>query len=210
MAAELGHELQGPLNLFRSMAERVERGEALDGEDAASLREEVERLSRLSGRLRQLSRSSTHKRSTSLRELLELAGAATAVPTGTPGLIVEADGASEHAISCDRELLGLALAELCSNALDARRDHAGVRLVLGDGAGIVIWDDGPGFIEPFEHALGWGISTRPGRSGLGLTLALRAARAHGLTLECRRRAEQTEVWLMIPRRQLVPSAKESA
>lgn len=209
LAAELGHEVQGPLNLFRSTVERVEQGAALDGEDVASLREELERLARLSARLRQLARPAAPKQPTSLGELIELGLAATSVPAGSPPLLVDAGAAGDFVIACDRELLALALAELCTNALEARQSQAGLRFAPGERVAIVVWDDGPGFSEPFEEALAWGRSTRSGRAGIGLTLALRAARAHGFTLECRR-ARQTEVWLMIPHRVLAPSAKETA
>jgi nitrogen-specific signal transduction histidine kinase len=61
-----------------------------------------------------------------------------------------------------------------------------------------VWDDGAGFELDTAEAVGWGVSTKPQAAGLGLTLVLRVARAHGYRLEVLRRAERTEVWLLGP------------
>ncbi len=210
LAAEVGHELQGPVNLLLSVALRAERKEPLDDEDAASLREELARLRRLSARLRELARVGGRKEPTSLKRLLELGCDAAGVDARDAAFAIEDGGADAQGLTCDRELLGLALGELLQNALEARRSRAGVRVVLGERAGFCVWDDGLGFTLAFEQALTWGVSTRAGGAGLGLSLALRAARAHGLSLECRAESGRTEVWLMIPHRELSPGAKESA
>lgn len=206
LAAELGHDLQGPLNLFRLALDRVERGHPLDHEDLEGLREELERLARLNGRLRGLARERREKSQASLDELLELALVFTA---DTADLRVESTACAQS-ISCDAELVALALSELLKNALEAKASEAGVQLVLGERTGYCVWDDGPGFSSAFEEQLAWGVSTRPGAAGLGLTLALRAAKAHGLTLESRRQAARTEVWLLIPQPELSPRALEAS
>ena len=51
-----------------------------------------------------------------------------------------------------------------------------------------------------ERALKWGVSTKPGAAGMGLTLALRIARAHGFSLELDRNSGRTQAWLVIPSR----------
>lgn len=101
---------------------------------------------------------------------------------------------------CDKELLGQALRELCDNALEAKATRAGVRFQAGPAAGFCVWDDGPGFSLDVQRALAWGVTTRPQAAGLGLTVALRAARAHGFDLELRRAGELTEAWVLIPAR----------
>lgn len=201
-AAELAHELQGPLNLFRSMTERVELGHALDAEDASLLREELERLSRMNARLRQVARLGTGKAVSTPARVLELAR--TSLDNAGDELWLEPGDGAALSLSCDAALLGLALAELAKNALEVRRERAGVRFVVGQRSGFCVWDDGPGFTLEFQQALAWGESTKSRAAGLGLTLTFRAARAHGFELELRREAERTEVWLLIPARELRP------
>jgi signal transduction histidine kinase len=202
LAAELGHELQGPLNLFRLTQERLARGAQLDAEDLSLLGEELDRLSRLCGRLRELARSPLSLRSTSPRALLETALASTRRPLDVGLLELELDPSPPISVVCDAELLGRALRELIDNALEARCSRAGVRFQAGAQTGLCVWDDGPGLeLEP-ALAMAWGVTTRQGAAGLGLTLALRAARAHGFSLELRRNVPLTEAWLWVPERAL--------
>jgi len=92
------------------------------------------------------------------------------------------------------------LRELCENALEAKASRAGVRFDAD--AGFCVWDDGPGLSLGAERSLAWGETTRPCAAGLGLSVALRAARAHGFDLELRRSAERTEAWVLVPARAL--------
>lgn len=193
LAAELGHDLQGPLNVFRLYTERLARGEMLDEEDVSLLQEELGRLSHLNGRLRELSRTSLDKVACSPRELLVLALAGRQNSSE-----VEVDATDAVSIRCDPQLLSLALRELVENALEARATRAGVRFQHGAASGFCVWDDGDGFSLPISSAQAWGGTTRPGAAGLGLTLALRVARAHGFNLELRRVPPRTEVWLLVP------------
>ncbi len=197
LAAELGHELQGPFNLFRLATDRLERGEALDQEDVGLLREELDRLSRLNARLRQLAQTSLQRVACTPRQLVELV-----LSEPRPGADLELDVADEPAFLCDPLLLSQALAELVDNALEARSARAGVRFSGGETSGFCVWDDGAGFEIAAETSLGWGVTTRPAAAGLGLTLALRLARAHGFNLELRRVPPLTEAWLLIPAREL--------
>lgn len=197
LAAELAHDLQGPLNLFRLSTERLARGEALDAEDVSLLQEELSRLGQLNARLRDLARASLHKVACSPRELVELA------LTG-PQLELELELEAGHGVSllCDKALLSRALRELIENAVQAKASRAGVRFEPGPAAGFCVWDDGAGFSLGTDAALAWGVTTRPAAAGLGLTLTSRAARAHGFKLELRRVARRTEAWLLLASRQL--------
>ncbi len=197
LAAELGHELQGPFNLFRLATDRLERGETLDEEDVGLLREELERLSQLNARLRQLAQTSLHKVACTPRQLVELV-----VSERGRGAELEIDVADTPGFFCDPLLLSQALAELVDNALEARQQRAGVRFLGGTAPGFCVWDDGPGFEVAAEKSLAWGVTTRPAAAGVGLTVALRLARAHGFNLELRRVAPLTEAWLLIPAREL--------
>jgi signal transduction histidine kinase len=203
LAAEVGHELQGPLNLFRMTQERLGRGDALDAEDLSLLEEELERLSRLSARLRALARSSLELRLASPLEIVQ-AALATAPPLTLDSEELELDLEPESpvAITCDLALIACAVRELIDNALDARTRHAGVRFQRGQELGLCVWDDGPGLELELPQAMSWGVTTRPTAAGIGLTLVLRAARAHGFGFELRRGQAQTEAWLLIPARAL--------
>jgi signal transduction histidine kinase len=197
LAAEVGHELQGPLNLFRLTHERLARGSALDDEDLALLDEELARLSRLSARLRTLAQNRLELGAASPRELVE--AALSAPPAlGAESLELDVEPASSVTLGCDLELLAGAVRELIDNALEARERRAGVRFEAGPQPGLCVWDDGAGIELELAQAMTWGVTTRPLAAGIGLTLALRAARAHGFTLELRRSADLTEAWLLFP------------
>jgi signal transduction histidine kinase len=195
LAAELGHELQAPLNLFRLAADRLQRGESLDAEDASLLQEELTRISQLSARLRQLARAPLARAAATPEELLARAGASLDAE-----LEVDLELAA-CSLDSDAQLVGLALAALLDNARAARATRSGVLFRLDAArSGFCVWDDGGGFdIEP-ERALAWGVTTKPGAAGMGLTLALRVARAHGFSLELGRNGGRTEAWLVVPAR----------
>jgi signal transduction histidine kinase len=197
LAAELGHDLQGPLNLFRLNVERLTRGETLDEEDLSLLAEELERMRLIGGRLRELARVSGQKVPCTPRQLVELAlaGMASAPP-------LEIEATHSVTIVCDPTLLSQALRELIDNAIEAKATRAGVRFDAGDAPGFCVWDDGNGLALSAETALAWGVTTRPFAAGLGLTVALRAARAHGFDLTLRRMPPHTEAWISIPAQEL--------
>lgn len=202
LAAEVGHELQGPVNLFRLTQERIARGDTLDAEDLVLLDEELSRLSRLSGRLRELSRSSLELGLATPQELVASALTSVPFPTTPDALDLDLEPPSSVLVACDLELIAVALRELIDNALEARKLRAGVRFQTLPEAGFCVWDDGDGLQIELARAMTWGVSTRPKSAGIGLTLALRAARAHGFTLDLLRREARTEAWLLIPARSL--------
>lgn len=192
LAAELGHDLQNPLNLLRASADRASSGQQLDAEDLAALVEAVDGLRGMSARLRELARSSFAPELVSVQELgrRALAGRDPACCT----LELAADAPE---LRCDARLLGAALAALLDNALAAKASRAGLRFVTGPRAGFCVWDDGAGFALPPADAQRWGVSTRAGACGLGLVVAQRAARAHGFWLELRREHNLTETWILL-------------
>jgi signal transduction histidine kinase len=200
LAAELGHDLQCPLNLFRLCTDRLARGGHLDQEDISLLQEELARLSQLNDRLRALARTSLEKVTCSPRDLVTLALAGRQTPAE-----LEIDASDAVSVCCDSELVSLALRELIDNAVEARATRAGVRYQHGAAPGFCVWDDGDGFSLTTPSARAWGVTTRPGAAGLGLTLAMRVARAHGFNLELRRVPPHTEAWLLLP---VVESSRE--
>lgn len=206
VSAEVGHELQGPLNLFRLVKERLGRGDALGAEDVALLGEELERLARLGRRLREMTSGSREQNVSAPAELIEAALRSPCPHPAATALELELEASTALGIRCDALLLSQALRELIDNALEARGARAGVRFRADAPAGFCIWDDGPGLELPPARAFEWGLTTRSGAAGVGLTLALRAARVHGFGLELRREASRTEAWLTLPQSALSPAA----
>jgi signal transduction histidine kinase len=197
LAAELGHDLQGPLNLFRSITERLERGHALDSEDVALLREELERLGRFTGRLRELSRYVLDRAPHSPAQLVARALSLAPVlePASWGSSLALGEGSDAPSVLCDGALVALAIRELLDNALEARHGRSGVRFEQGAPACLCVWDDGAGFDRDPGLSARSGVTTRPGAAGLGLTVALRVARAHGFGLHFSRSGGLTEVRL---------------
>jgi len=198
LAAEVGHDLQGPLNLFRLTHDRLARGGTLDDEDLSLLDEELARLARLSARLRGLAQRSLQRALASPRAIVDSALGSAPLPVGGNALELDVEAASSVAVACDLGLIAGAVRELIDNAFEARKRRAGVRFQAEPAAGLCVWDDGSGLALEPEQAMTWGVTTRTGAAGIGLTLALRAARAHGFALELRREAGSTQAWLWIP------------
>jgi signal transduction histidine kinase len=126
----------------------------------------------------------------------------------SPTLELQLEVEQDTGVSCDLEIVAQGLAALIDNALEARRARAGVHVTVGDGVTFLVWDDGDGFATSSgtpEQALRWGYSTRPGALGLGLTLALRAARSHGFTLAFEREGSRTLAKLVVPARDVLGS-----
>lgn len=197
LAAELGHELQGPLNVFRLSRDRLLRGATLDAEDLSLLGEELERLSRMSARLRELARTPSRKLASTPRALVALALAQRPLSAA-----LEVEVTDQLTLACDPTSVSQALRELIDNALEARVERAGVRFEASDGPGFCVWDDGPGFELSTNAAPHFGVTTRQGAPGLGLAIAARTARAHGFSLQLGRVASHTEAWLRVPVGQL--------
>lgn len=203
LAAELGHDIQGSIGLFKLLTERAARGQRLDDDEIQALGEELERLSGLAARLRGFARIPLERREHSPREVLD-AACVLATPMARPlPLEIAFEGDESTRLNCDVNILAQGLAELIDNALEAKRRQAGVRVTIGRSISFCVWDDGPGFEHGAQEALHWGASNRPGALGLGLTLALRSARAHGFSLELGREQERTHATLLIPARDVL-------
>lgn len=196
LAAELGHELNGGLGLFRLVAERLQKGEAPDDEERAALAEELEHLRQLAGRLREFARTPLEREEHTPRAIVE-AACTLAGADHDSGLELAFEAADDVRLSCDIELLARGLAELIDNALTARAQRAGVFVTCAPTLTFGVWDDGPGFEQGVERAARWGFTTRAGALGLGLTLASRAARVHGLQLEFERSDGRTLAKLLV-------------
>lgn len=203
LAAELGHDIQGGIGLFRLLTERASQGQPLDNDEIQALGEELERLSDLAARLRGFARIPLERREHTPREVVD-AACMLATPLARPlPLEIELEGDLNARLNCDINVLAQGLAELIDNALEAKTQRAGVRVRADRNLAFCVWDDGPGFEHGVKQALHWGASTRAGALGLGLTLALRSARAHGFSLELAREQERTLATLLVPARDVL-------
>lgn len=108
-------------------------------------------------------------------------------------------------LRCDPRKVRQVIANLVGNALDATPAGGWVRLEVSDapegGHDFRVLDDGPGLSpEVADRLFHVGATTKPGGSGLGLTIARMIAQQHGgtLTLDARP-GGGCRAWLHLPR-----------
>ncbi|MFD8810686.1 sensor histidine kinase [Streptomyces sp. NPDC059627] len=195
LVSDLAHELRTPLTIIQGQLVGVADGVyGLTPELLSSVREELDRLHRLTDDLSGLSRAEEnayrlHREKTDLTELVagvtqrlrhQFDHEGVELRTSTPGPVLT---------HVDPDRIGQILANLLRNALAATPADGHVTIVLdrtADGVTIEVHDDGRGIaavdleriFERFERAEP--NSTGPGGgSGIGLTIARSLARAHG-------------------------------
>jgi signal transduction histidine kinase len=188
LAASISHEVRNPLAILRSTVQNME--EEPGGSDdvrrsCAFLREEIDRLGRVTGSILGLARPVV-PRTARVRagELLERARLLQPLEVREKDLRLEVRDRSGGAeFDADADLLGQALLGLVANAAQAAPQRGIVVLeatATQSEVTLTVLDDGPGvpevererIFEPFY-------STRPGGHGLGLAVVRQIARAHG-------------------------------
>lgn len=190
-AANAAHELRTPLAAARAqaqLAQQLARGEA--ARSAAQAVAGCDRMAQIIDRLLALSRADATALSRTEVALDRLAQAALdELRRRHPAVAVTA-ALQPAAVSADRELLAMALANLIDNAIK-HAPGAPVRVATSrtaSGAVLVVEDGGPGIAEPLAtkrpEPFTRGDTDSEGH-GLGLALVARIAEAHrgALTLE---------------------------
>ena len=191
----VSHEMRTPLATVRLYAELLEQG--LDREPAqrsefvGAILHEVDRLHRLIENVLDFARISGRKRTysfvpTDLRALLDESVAAARGPLTAAGLEVEIHAPAPLSAAVDRDAIVQGLSNLLTNA--AKYAPEGGRVWVSAlpgplGVTLAVQDFGPGIareerakvFRPFYRVAG----TAAGGSGLGLSLVLEYARAHG-------------------------------
>lgn len=196
LTADAAHELRTPLAALRSQWEVVQR--ASDPAErlraGAQLEIGIERLNRLVSQLLAMARlehvtQAESRADASWPRLTEQAISDCLALAQRKNVDIEViwppEGTPALAVAGDEHLLGLLLRNLLDNAVRYSVDHGLVTLrFLADR--IDIEDDGPGVSAESLERLGDRFFRMPGQqeqgSGLGLSIARRVARIHGLEI----------------------------
>ncbi len=222
MSASLAHEIRNPLAAIRSAVEQLSRmPRASEDEQVLSMlvQRESDRLSRLLGEFLDFARTDTARlEELSLTDIARNAARlASEHPHQEPGVrVVDEFPEAALMIRGDEDLLHRAIYNLLLNAVQASPPNGLVRIEGGELAshqlpegrpefergafGILVSDEGAGIppqirdrlFDPF-------VTTKPGGSGLGLSIVQRAAAAHGGLVMLSAPGEETRFTLVLPR-----------
>ena len=228
MSASLAHEIKNPLASIRSAVEQLSRiPRASDDEKTLSnlVQRESDRLARVLTEF--LDFAKTGMTNVENLDLSEIARNAAKLVSSQPGIadgvrIVEKFPSSPMTIKGDEDLLHRAIFNLLLNAVQASPPNREVRLEGGEllahqlppghlefdaGAyGILVADHGPGIspqirdrlFDPF-------VTTKPGGSGLGLSIVQRAVQAHGGIVTVSQPGEETRFTIVLPKSRQSPT-----
>jgi signal transduction histidine kinase len=188
LAASISHEVRNPLAILRSTVQNLEEDAGSADEvrrSCAFLRDEIDRLGRVTGSILGLARPVVPRpRRVHASELFERVDLLQPLELREKGIrLVIRDTTDGVAIEADADLLGQALLGLLTNAAQAAPERGRVTLearVRGGEIELSVEDDGPGvpesererIFEPFY-------STRRDGHGLGLAVVRQIAGAHG-------------------------------
>jgi two-component system sensor histidine kinase PilS (NtrC family) len=222
MSASLAHEIKNPLASIRSAVEQLSRmPRASDDEKVLSglVQRETDRLARVLTEFLDFARTGmTHVAEVNIAEIARNAARLVGSQPGLePGVrVVEFLPAAPMLIEGDEDLIHRAIYNLLLNAVQASPPNGEVRLEGGElerhqlppgheefahGAyAIQVIDRGAGvapqirdrLFDPF-------VTTKPGGSGLGLSIVQRAVQAHGGLITVSAPGEETRFTLVIPK-----------
>lgn len=184
LAADLVHEIKGPLAAIRLALERVDPEGERSGDAVAAVR----RIDRTVGELLELSRAEAGLPDDARAEvpLRTLAENVCETRGERPGITLTVEG-DDPRVRVASEAVGRAVGCLVDNALEHARAAVTVRVTAkGSGAEVEVCDDGPG-VDPAVRPRLFSrfVSTRRARGGTGIGLALvrAVAEAHGGTAD---------------------------
>lgn len=212
LAGEIAHELKNPLASVKSLAQIVAKD--LDGKPAerlSVLRREVDRMQGILEEFLNFSRPLVPLAlvETDLSDLcrdVALLHEATARERGVSVVVGAGDRAE---VRCDPRKVKQILVNLIQNAIAASPDGATIAITARtgeEGASIVVRDQGRGLPEGVD-VFAPGVTTKPGGSGLGLTIARGIARQHGGDLTIASAPSGCAATLVLPS---IEHAKEAA
>ncbi len=197
LTAGIAHEMRTPLTVLRGRLHGLIDGViAMSDAEASTLLRHVDRLSRIVEELRTLAHAEVNaltldRRMVDLTETAHLAAADLGPLTAEGDVTIAVAGAAPP-LFCDPLRISQALTNLIYNAVKHAPPASQVLVSLeqsGAHVSIAVMDAGPGFaaedhdrlFAPFWRANSPANAAKPG-SGLGLSLALKIAQAHGGTI----------------------------
>jgi signal transduction histidine kinase len=222
MSASLAHEIKNPLASIRSAVEQLSRmPRASEDEKILSglVQRESDRLARVLTEFLDFARTGmTHVGEVNITEIARNAvRLVSAQPNLEPGVrVTEFFQASPMLIEGDEDLIHRAIYNLLLNAVQASPPNGEVRIEGGElephqlptahgefasGAyAIQVIDRGVGIAPQIRDRLfDPFVTTKPGGSGLGLSIVQRAVQAHGGLITVSAPGEETRFTLVIPK-----------
>ena len=232
MSASLAHEIKNPLASIRSAVEQLARmPRASEDEKTLSslVQRESDRLARVLSEFLDFARTGMTRVQTV--DITAVARNAAKLASSQPGIadgvrIVEKFPSAPMTIEGDEDLVHRAIFNLLLNAVQASPPKGEVLLEGGELAahqlphgqpefatgayGILVTDQGPGIspqirdrlFDPF-------VTTKPGGSGLGLSIVQRAVQAHGGIVTVSPPGEETRFTIVLPKSRQSPSNASS-
>jgi signal transduction histidine kinase len=207
MASRVAHEVRNPLGVMAVHLDLVRRALGGAADEArhhlAVVGDEIRTVSNLVEAYLRLGRlPPPAPRSVDLEALIEARLQALGVELDVRDIRVERAGPALPAVWADPEQLGMVLANVIRNAIEAmpRGGTLTIRTGQADGTATVeVADTGPGvppeqaeaIFQPFH-------TTKPHGTGLGLAVARQIAEEHGGTLTCRPRTGGASFVLALP------------
>lgn len=199
LAAGVAHEIRNPLTGIKLLVEgalRPANPAPLVGEDLRLIRQEIVRIERTVQGLLDFARTPPpDRRPHDLRVLVAEAAAIARSRAEQKRLAVRVDLPDAPVpVSADRDQMLSLLTNLLFNAIDATPTDGRVDVCVAVGPGdrmtVEVTDTGPGIDPAIANRLFTPfVTTKPTGTGLGLTVARRAARDHGGTLTAVNRPE---------------------
>ena len=232
MSASLAHEIKNPLASIRSAVEQLSRmPRASEDEKTLSslVQRESDRLARVLTEFLDFAKTGvTHVESI---DITGIARNAAKLASSQPGIadgvkIVEEFPAVPMTIEGDEDLVHRAIFNLLLNAVQASPPNREVRIEGGELAthqlpqghpefaggayGILVTDQGPGIAPQIRDRLfDPFVTTKPGGSGLGLSIVQRAVQAHGGIVTVNAPGEETRFTIVLPKTRQTPSDASS-
>ena len=222
MSASLAHEIKNPLASIRSAVEQLSRMPRASEDEktlSALVQRESDRLARVLSEFLDFARTGMTRIET--LDIKAIARNAAQLASSQPGIadgvkIVDKFPSSPMTMEGDEDLMHRAIFNLLLNAVQASPPNREVLLEGGElqphqlpkghpefaaGAfGLLVTDQGPGIapgirdrlFDPF-------VTTKPGGSGLGLSIVQRAVQAHGGLVTVSQPGEETRFTIVLPK-----------
>lgn len=214
-ARRVSHEAGNPLGIIKSYLRILEHKLPTDAEyrqEVSVLREEVDRVASIVGRLSELPSETAGPSQVELngliREFMGLYAGPLFADRGIEARVAYVEGNSVM-VSCDRDGLKQIVLNLCKNAAEAMGRGGKLTIEIKDGVirdgtaytELAIEDNGPGLPADALRRLYGGapVEMRPGGRGMGLSIVAALAKRAGVEVTCRTRPKQgTRISLLLP------------